>query len=66
MDVVGEDTFAVDLDNRDELPVGRLELWDAVDPDELEIPAAHLAHDLQSALAQVAAAGRVKDDPAQG
>jgi hypothetical protein len=36
VDVVGEDLLALDLDDRDQLPVARLELGVAVDRDLLE------------------------------
>jgi hypothetical protein len=35
--VVGEDPLAVDLDDGDQLAVGRLELWVAVDRDLLQL-----------------------------
>jgi hypothetical protein len=66
VDVVGEDTLAVDLDNRDELPVGGLELWDAVDRDQPKVVGADLLHDLERTLAQMAAGCGVEGDPAQG
>ena len=62
--VVREDPLAVDLDDRDQLAVGGLELWVAVDRDLLELELELLAKrpDLcQRTLAEVAV-GRVVDD----
>ena len=66
LDEVGEGPLAVDLDHRDRLAVGRLELRVASDVDLLEVLAADLAHDLERPLAEVAAVGVVDADAAQG
>ena len=65
MDVVREDLLAVDLDDRDQLAVARLELGVAVDRDLVELEfelLAERAHLLERPLAEVAAPGVVDRD----
>ena len=61
--------LAVDLDDRDALPVARLELRVAADVDELELEpelGLRLAHDLERALAEVALRRAVERDARYG
>jgi hypothetical protein len=65
LDVVGADPLAVDLDDRDQLPVTPLELRVAVDRDlrELEAELAGKSEKLgPCAFAEVTACCRVKND----
>ena len=64
MDVVGEDPFAVDLDDRDQFAVARLQLGRAVDRDLLELELQfrfELPYLRQRPLAEMAA-GAVVDE----
>ena len=68
VDVIREDLLAVDLDDRDQLAVARLELRVAVDRDLLELELELVAegpHLRERPLAEVAALG-VVDDNASG
>jgi hypothetical protein len=65
VDVVDETPPAVDLDDRDPLPVGRLELGIAVDGDFPQLEAqvvVRSADDAPRRRAEVAAGRRVEDD----
>ena len=62
LDEVGEGALAVDLDDRDRLAVGGLELGDAGDVDPLEVAGADLLDDLERPLAEVAAVGEEERD----
>jgi hypothetical protein len=69
LDVVGEAAPAVDLDDRDPLPVGRLQRGIARDVDlpQLELGVAtESGEHLPRPLAEVAAGRRVEDDPRAG
>jgi hypothetical protein len=61
VDEVRERLHAVDLHDRDSLPIARLERRVAADVDGSEIVAADLPHDFECALAEVAAGGVVED-----
>lgn len=66
---VRECVLAVDLDDRQALPVARLELGVASDVDELELEAELglcVAHDLERALAEPAVGRVVEDDVRYG
>jgi hypothetical protein len=65
VDVVGEDTLAVDLDDGDQLAVARLQLGVTADVHLAQLEpelALERADDGTSPLAQVAALGVVDDD----
>jgi hypothetical protein len=69
VDEVRERSLAVDLDDRQELPVPQLELAVATDVDDLEIEVElglDAAHDLEGALAQLAVGGAVELDGLYG
>jgi hypothetical protein len=59
---VRERALAVDLDDRDRIPVGRLQLGDAANVDALEVAGAHLIDDLERPLTEVAPLSAVDDD----
>jgi hypothetical protein len=66
LDVVGANTIAVDLDDRDQLAVPRLQLGVTVDQDRDELESelvAELGERGLSPIAEVAAFGPVEDDP---
>jgi hypothetical protein len=67
--VVDETPLTVDLDDRDPLPVGRLELGVAVDRDLPQVEAELLPRgtdDAPGRLAEMAARRGVEDDPGYG
>jgi hypothetical protein len=69
VDVVDETPPAVDLDDRDPLPVRRLELGVAIDPDLAQVEAELVprgADDAAGGLAEMTARRRVEDDFAYG
>jgi hypothetical protein len=62
---VGESALSIDLDNRKELPVARLELGSPADVDELELEAelgTYLLDDLDRTVAEAAVGGVVDPD----
>jgi hypothetical protein len=69
LDVVRADALAVELDDRDQLPVAALELWVAVDRHLLELEPELLLQRAQlrvGPLAEMTAVGLVEDDPLSG
>jgi len=69
LDEVHESLLPVDLDDRDQLPVARLELGIAVDRDLLQLESQLVARSengLASPLAEVAPGGAVQPDPGYG
>ena len=65
VEVVDEGSLAVDLDDREPLAVGGLELGDARDLDFLVLHAL-VVQDYAGAVTEVTARGGVEDDSAQG
>jgi len=66
---VRERVLAVDLDDRQVLPIARLELGIATDVDELELEVElgpRVPHDLERALAESAVGRVVEDDVRYG
>ncbi len=62
LDEERERPLAVDLDDRDRLPVARFEVGVAADVDALEVARADLLDDLEGALAEVTAVGDEQPD----